>query len=289
MSRSFGTICARVGVVVFSVMWDAGNIIKADFIDEFRVCLNRGFEFSSECKVDCNDSDNRDDADIAIASRIDSARQRLLAVAGCLEKSARSLGHVLLLRSIRAPKSFKEERSGEILDKVLRVGTKFSGTTKYYGGREFSCTLDMQISQNNHRGRLYSHAANYFGCDIEPQASDFFKLEVCNKTGRSVSVAIMSIARMFTSTWIITGWWITPPQSCKSFGDFLRGDFYVTAQDRDDGDTAWHGNDFNACVKYPGPFRLTPRKPCREDESMGHFFKKHIDFQEFHRKNLLGR
>jgi uncharacterized membrane protein len=80
--------------------------------------------------------------------------------------------------------------------------------------------------------------------EIDKGALDYesrlFRLSVCNKSRRDLSVAIVGRRDPIADEWTSEGWWNVSAGQCKEIGTFAKDALYYYASDTN-GDT-WHGD-----------------------------------------------
>lgn len=103
---------------------------------------------------------------------------------------------------------------------------------------------------------------------------DFFAFEVCNKSGKRASVAVMGRSDP-ASPFIIQGWHTVTAGSCETIGRFARGTFYAMASLWGDVTRGWWQKDIQLCVKLPGPFNRVNSESykCGRNEKLVPFRK----------------
>jgi uncharacterized membrane protein len=103
---------------------------------------------------------------------------------------------------------------------------------------------------------------------------DFFSFEVCNKSRKRASVALMGRADP-SSEFRVQGWHNVSADTCETIGRFTRGTFYATATLWGDLNRGWWQKDIRLCVAIPGPFnRANPENyRCAGNEKLVPFRK----------------
>jgi uncharacterized membrane protein len=106
--------------------------------------------------------------------------------------------------------------------------------------------------------------------------SQTFKFTICNNTGDTAAAATASHQSPGSSAYVVQGWFIVGPGSCRNIGNFYKGHFYYYAELYNNSSVQW-SNGNQTCVRYPGPFEIitTGGDKCPSDELKG-----------FHQKNI---
>lgn len=127
-------------------------------------------------------------------------------------------------------------------------------------GRMFGF-LSVDVGQNNYTWSITGTPS--FAED------EFFSFEVCNKSSKRASVAVMARADPIAE-FEVQGWHTVAADSCKTVGRFARGTFYAMASEWGHIDRGWWQKDIHLCVAVPGPFNRTnsPNYKCAGNERL---------------------
>ena len=101
------------------------------------------------------------------------------------------------------------------------------------------------------------------------QETGLLTLEVCNESGRSITVA-SSFIEAGDSRWVTRGWFAASDGACIIVGSTNNANFYLYAETLNDGDLNW-GGEHTLCVQYPGPFtryETTSGRTCESYEEL---------------------
>ncbi|TBW40443.1 DUF1036 domain-containing protein [Siculibacillus lacustris] len=91
------------------------------------------------------------------------------------------------------------------------------------------------------------------GAPSRAQDSGLFDFSVCNETRSKASVAISSRYAPGSSDFVVAGWWVVEPGSCRRIGAYPRGHFYTFAKAPNG--NFWGRGDLHLCTEQPGPFK----------------------------------
>ena len=123
--------------------------------------------------------------------------------------------------------------------RIVSANTKCPASGKIIGFQAFD------IETDTHTWRLSSNP--------ELSEDEFFTFEVCNKSQKLASVAMMGRSRP-SAPFVVQGWRNVAAGSCQVMGAFARGYFYATASVWGDINSGWWQEDTRLCVELPGPF-----------------------------------
>jgi uncharacterized membrane protein len=87
-----------------------------------------------------------------------------------------------------------------------------------------------------------------------PAAQDpaYFEFKVCNRSGRTASVAVEHHVSPSDKNFVIRGWWTVPAGECQGIGNFPKGWFYYYAAEYGTDAFEWAGNDAKVCIERLG-------------------------------------
>jgi len=107
----------------------------------------------------------------------------------------------------------------------------------------------------------------------------FFEFKVCNRSGRTASVAIEHYVSPSDKNFVVQGWWTVPTGGCQSIGNFPRGWFYYYAAEAGTDAFEWAGNDAQVCIERIGKVeRMHPRGITCANKYLRGFHSALVDF-----------
>ena len=147
-----------------------------------------------------------------------------------------------------------------------------------------------QTEYNNARGNEYSlnhYIQNCSACEYKSQAqaavekiqhdAKFFTFEVCNRSGRKISMAV-SGRKEEGGGWHVIGWYNFVDGECSSIGKFLKGYVYYMARGYSNASYGWRGNAIKLCVQTKRFDRINSSGyKCSGGEKLESFFSKMVD------------
>jgi uncharacterized membrane protein len=86
----------------------------------------------------------------------------------------------------------------------------------------------------------------------DAQGPDYFEFKVCNRSGRSASVAVEHYVSPTDKNFVIRGWWTVPTGECQTIGSFPKGWFYYYAAEYGTDEFEWAGTDAKVCISRIG-------------------------------------
>ncbi len=81
----------------------------------------------------------------------------------------------------------------------------------------------------------------------------YFDFKVCNRSGRTASVAVEHHVSPADKNFVIRGWWTVPAGECQAIGNFPKGWFYYYAAESGTDAFEWAGSDAKVCINRIGP------------------------------------
>ena len=85
------------------------------------------------------------------------------------------------------------------------------------------------------------------------QDPGYFEFKVCNRSGRTASVAVEHHVSPADKNFVIRGWWTVPAGECQAIGNFPKGWFYYYAAESGTDAFEWAGSDAKVCINRIGP------------------------------------
>src|SRR5438270_3558644 len=80
----------------------------------------------------------------------------------------------------------------------------------------------------------------------------YFEFKVCNRSGRTASVAVEHHVSPTDKNFVVRGWWTIPAGECKGIGNFPKGWFYYYAAEYGTDAFEWSGEDAKVCISRIG-------------------------------------
>jgi uncharacterized membrane protein len=80
----------------------------------------------------------------------------------------------------------------------------------------------------------------------------YFEFKVCNRSGRTASVAVEHHVSPSDKNFVVQGWWTVPAGDCQAIGNFPQGWFYYYAAEYGTDAFEWSGNDAKVCIERIG-------------------------------------
>ena len=94
------------------------------------------------------------------------------------------------------------------------------------------------------------------GQPASPSAAEnpeYFEFKVCNRSGRTASVAVEHHVSPADKNFVVRGWWTVPAGECQAIGNFPRGWFYYYAAEYGTDAFEWAGSEAKVCIDRIGP------------------------------------
>jgi uncharacterized membrane protein len=111
------------------------------------------------------------------------------------------------------------------------------------------------------------------------QDPGYFEFKVCNRSGRTASVAVEHYVSPADKNFVVQGWWTVPTGGCQSIGNFPRGWFYYYAAESGTDAFEWAGNDAHACIERIGTVeRMHPKGLTCANKYLRGFHSALVDF-----------
>ncbi len=80
----------------------------------------------------------------------------------------------------------------------------------------------------------------------------YFEFKVCNRSGRTASVAVEHHVSPTDKNFVVKGWWTVPAGQCQAIGNFPKGWFYYYGAEYGTDAFEWAGDDAKVCIERIG-------------------------------------
>ncbi len=107
----------------------------------------------------------------------------------------------------------------------------------------------------------------------------YFEFKVCNRSGRTASVAVEHHVSPTDKNFVIRGWWTVPAGECQAIGNFPQGWFYYYAAEYGTDAFEWAGNDAKVCIERIGQIeRMHTRTTICTGKYLRGFHAAQVDY-----------
>jgi uncharacterized membrane protein len=107
----------------------------------------------------------------------------------------------------------------------------------------------------------------------------YFEFKVCNRSGRTASVAVEHHVSPTDQNFVVRGWWTVPAGECQAIGNFPKGWFYYYAAEYGTDAFEWAGNDAKVCISRIGQVeRMHTKTTICSGKYMRGFHSAQIDY-----------
>lgn len=107
----------------------------------------------------------------------------------------------------------------------------------------------------------------------------YFEFKVCNRSGRTASVAVEHHVSPTDKNFVIRGWWTVPAGECQAIGNFPQGWFYYYAAEYGTDAFEWAGSDAKVCIERIGQIeRMHTRTTICTGKYLRGFHAAQVDY-----------
>jgi hypothetical protein len=107
----------------------------------------------------------------------------------------------------------------------------------------------------------------------------YFEFKVCNRSGRTASVAVEHHVSPTDQNFVVRGWWTVPAGECQAIGNFPKGWFYYYAAEYGTDAFEWAGEDAKICIDRIGPVeRMHTRTTICTGKYLRGFHSARVDY-----------
>ena len=107
----------------------------------------------------------------------------------------------------------------------------------------------------------------------------YFEFKVCNRSGRTASVAVEHHVSPTDKNFVVQGWWTVPAGECQAIGNFPQGWFYYYAAEYGTDAFEWAGDDAKVCIERIGQIeRMHTRTTICTGKYLRGFHAAQVDY-----------
>jgi uncharacterized membrane protein len=111
------------------------------------------------------------------------------------------------------------------------------------------------------------------------QDPGYFEFKVCNRSGRTATVAVEHHVSPADKNFLVQGWWTVPAGECQAIGNFPKGWFYYYAAESGTDAFEWSGSDAKVCIDRIGPVeRMHTRTTICTGKYLRGFHAAQVDY-----------